>query len=343
MHEISGPDFICIGMPKAGTGWLFDQLEYHPDFWMPPVKEIDYLIRDTPQLKNVRRRYEAAQNWSDSSRDFSSRRRRGAHRRAPDERDLEFLEEANSFRGKPRDMGRYASLFRFKGGLKSGDISPTYIGLTGNVIAEIEARLPQTKILLLVRDPIARAASQISMAHRRGKLNGSILESPGELSRYLKTSVSTRADVFPTVIAARWRRHAPRVEFCPFLFDRIETDPRGAIKDILIFLGADPNKKGAAPAPDHNRKASARKLVLNEDARKILRDHFAEEILACAREFGDQARDWVKRHGLLMCRKQDRLSSLTCCRNSVKRRKSTSKIMPELKNAIQMENCISFR
>jgi hypothetical protein len=37
MHD--GPDFLCVGVPKAGTGWLFDQLNAHPDFWMPPVKE----------------------------------------------------------------------------------------------------------------------------------------------------------------------------------------------------------------------------------------------------------------------------------------------------------------
>ena len=31
----SGPDFICIGMQKAGTRWLYQQLRGHPEFWMP--------------------------------------------------------------------------------------------------------------------------------------------------------------------------------------------------------------------------------------------------------------------------------------------------------------------
>ena len=44
----AGPNFICIGMAKAGTGWLFDQLKHHPDFWMPPIKEFGYLKRDKP-------------------------------------------------------------------------------------------------------------------------------------------------------------------------------------------------------------------------------------------------------------------------------------------------------
>jgi hypothetical protein len=53
MSATSGPDFICIGMQKAGTGWLFDQLQYHPDFWMPPIKEIHYLDRDPPVMGNA--------------------------------------------------------------------------------------------------------------------------------------------------------------------------------------------------------------------------------------------------------------------------------------------------
>ena len=48
-HELTGvtgdacPDFLCVGAQKAGTSWLYRQLEPHPDFWMPPVKELHYL------------------------------------------------------------------------------------------------------------------------------------------------------------------------------------------------------------------------------------------------------------------------------------------------------------
>jgi hypothetical protein len=36
------PDFLCVGAQKGGTSWLYQQLESHPDFWMPPVKELHY-------------------------------------------------------------------------------------------------------------------------------------------------------------------------------------------------------------------------------------------------------------------------------------------------------------
>ncbi len=36
------PDFLCVGAQKAGTTWLYQQLDSHPDFWMPPIKELHY-------------------------------------------------------------------------------------------------------------------------------------------------------------------------------------------------------------------------------------------------------------------------------------------------------------
>ena len=45
MRNPKGPDFICIGAQKAGTTWLYENLNGHPDVWMPPVKEFHYFNR----------------------------------------------------------------------------------------------------------------------------------------------------------------------------------------------------------------------------------------------------------------------------------------------------------
>ena len=50
------PDFLCVGAQKAGTSWLYRQLEPHPDFWMPPVKEFHYL----DQLNRTKRHSRSA-------------------------------------------------------------------------------------------------------------------------------------------------------------------------------------------------------------------------------------------------------------------------------------------
>jgi hypothetical protein len=38
-----GPDFLCIGQQHAGSTWLFDQLKFHPNLWLPPAKALHYL------------------------------------------------------------------------------------------------------------------------------------------------------------------------------------------------------------------------------------------------------------------------------------------------------------
>src|SRR4051812_40030612 len=106
--QTEGPDFICIGMPKAGTDWLFDQLQYHPDFWMPPVKEIAYLVHKTAKLKHVNTHFRRMK------KPFPRQR---TTKRTGDARDRLFVEEAAGLTGEPRNVARYANLFRFKEGL----------------------------------------------------------------------------------------------------------------------------------------------------------------------------------------------------------------------------------
>src|SRR5437762_2155968 len=77
--EFSGdacPDFLCIGAQKAGTTWLYQQLESHPDFWMPPFKELHYL-NDLGRVE------------------------RAATPRRRDERDVLFLERLQKLTAEP--------------------------------------------------------------------------------------------------------------------------------------------------------------------------------------------------------------------------------------------------
>jgi len=91
------PDFLCVGAQKGGTSWLYQQLESHPGFWMPPVKELHYFDKLS--------------------------RTKTAPPRPRDERDLCFLEGIKSLSTRPYiDLESYARLFKPKGLLLSGDI-----------------------------------------------------------------------------------------------------------------------------------------------------------------------------------------------------------------------------
>src|SRR5213592_2871093 len=108
--DCAGPGFLCIGVHKGGTTWLYQQLASHPDFWMPPLKELHYF-------------------------DQLSRVQRSSSPRCRDERDIRFLESINRISAKPYiEFENYARLFEAKGPLLSCDISPKYSTLSNEVI-----------------------------------------------------------------------------------------------------------------------------------------------------------------------------------------------------------------
>src|ERR1700741_1615366 len=133
------PDFMCIGAHKSGTTWLYQQLASHPDFWMPPLKELHYFA----QLSRVQH---------------------PATPQCRDERDLRFWESLHKLSTKPSiDFENYGRLFEPKGSLLSGDISPNYSTLSSKLIRQIVGYFPNLKVIFLARDPVERFWSHLSM------------------------------------------------------------------------------------------------------------------------------------------------------------------------------------
>jgi len=300
MSPADGPDFICIGMPKAGTGWLYDQLNGHPDFWMPPAKELVYLDHRYPPLRFLREGLETLRDQRAGMAVTVSRRpptgERRFHRSVLDGRDVHFLQLAKEGRGQPRNLNFYASLFEAKGAYLSGDISPPYVALRKEMIASIARRMPHAKILLLVRDPVARAWSRICMSHDGKKFDTALLHDRQAFRAYIEGTPNL-GGLFATKVYKRWQRTAPHMTLGAFLFDNIAAAPEKARADILRFLGADPDKKSGDIPPDYNRKEKI-KLEMPPLARDVLVEYFRDEIQRSAKIFGDAACEWPKQYGL---------------------------------------------
>jgi hypothetical protein len=305
MSEVDGPDFICIGMPKAGTGWLYDQLEMHPDFWMPPVKELVYLNREHPSLafvdahgERVKGRRERAALKKGFSKNETRVRpsERLVHRDPLHERDVAFLRQASFGHGKPMDLTFYASMFRCKGDLLSGDITPPYCNIPEETIAQIGLAFPHLKALLLIRDPVARAWSRICMAHNGGSFDTALLSDADGFDAYLRATHKV-GGLFATEVWARWQQHAPNVPLGVFFFDELLADPAHARRKILTFLNADPDKPSGKLPPNYNRKVKE-KLEMTSIARDILVNYFHNEILTSADVFGGPACAWPSAYRL---------------------------------------------
>src|SRR4026208_626205 len=266
------PDFLCVGVHKGGTTWLYQQLDSHPDFWMPPLKELHYF----DQLSRVQR--------SSSSR-------------CRDERDLRFLESINSLSAKPYiDFEHYARLFEPKGPLLSGDISPNYSTLSNKVIRQIVGYFPKLKVIFLARDPVERVWSHLSMEVHHHQIESFDVTDIDEVNRnLLRRGMLLRS--YPSAVVARWKRYVHPGRFRVYFFDDLQNNPAELRRSILRFLGADPGKPGSRLSADYNGWARMEKLPLTNEVRSHLARHFKKGLQSCAARLGGPARDWPARYG----------------------------------------------
>jgi hypothetical protein len=266
------PDFMCIGAHKSGTTWLYQQLDAHPDFWMPPVKELHYF-------------------------DQLSRVNRSAPPRCRDERDLRFLESLNSLSAKADiDLENYGRLFELKGSLLSGDISPNYSTLSSKLIRQIVRYFPSLKVIFLARDPVQRFWSHLSMEVHYRQIEPFDATNIHEVNRNLLRR-GMRLRSYPTAVVTRWKRYVHPDRFRVYFFDDLQRNPTELRRSILDFLGADPDKPSGQLKTDYNRWAGMEKLPLTIQVRSHLAHVFKKELKASAARLGGPAKEWPARYG----------------------------------------------
>jgi hypothetical protein len=268
----ASPDFLCVGAQKGGTSWLYQQLEAHPDFWMPPFKELHYL----DQLNRTKRFYAP---------------------RCRDQCDTSFLENIKSMAERSYlDLDSYGRLFQHKGTRVSGDISPAYSTLNDEIIERVANHFPNLKVVFLARDPVDRAWSQLSMGVRLGMMNRFDATDPEEVIRnLLHPGVLVRS--YPSKIVARWKRYVRPENFRVYFFDDLKESPAVLRRSILRFLGGDPEKPSGGLRPHENSDAGRDKLRLTAKVRDRMAQFFAQELKACAAELGGRAKNWPARYG----------------------------------------------
>ncbi len=292
MTELIGPDFICAGMPKAGTGWLFQQLYHHPDFWMSPIKEYHYFDTVFPKATILDTIRDAREDLDTFNR---GRGRLGFPRLT--ERDQLFFDDVLSCSSGGTDLDEYARLFRQKNGQLSGDITPDYCGLNELSIARIAKAFPDLKVIFLVRDPVARCWSRLQMRERRAGFLEDKLDD-AERFKVWFLNAGEGLNGYQTEIFARWKAHFPEGRVRHFLFDEIARSPKKLRRKVLHFLDADASKDSGDVNPHFNSKSRNTKIAMPDEIKKILVDHFADEIRASTHVFGPRARPWLRRYNL---------------------------------------------
>lgn len=202
------PDFFVVGAGRSGTTSFCAYLAQHPEIFFSPVKEPHfYYLRDldrTPQGPG-------AQAWLSTC---------------------------------TKSREEYLALFEGSGAARAaGEGSVTYLSAPG-VPAAIRADVPDARLIVLLRAPVARAFAAF-LGHR---LNG-------------REPCSDFADALtqePTRAAAGWPfggyfedglygkhlrsylRHFDRSQICVLFFENFVQDPAATVREAFAHLGVSP-------------------------------------------------------------------------------------------------------
>jgi hypothetical protein len=261
------PDFLCIGAQKAGTSWLYEVLRRHPQIWLPPIKELHYF--DHRRLDFPRRLSYAILKEQEHFRKGLS----------GSPHSLSVSPLAQMLRGGSdrtmllryaigaRNDSWYRALFAPAGDRIAGDITPAYARLSSVDVAYVHARMPDAKIIYLLRNPIERSWSQAAMhLSQRGRRKGGAVD----ITAFLE-SAQCRANTEYLANLARWEKHYPPEQILIGFLDEIAATPGDFLTRVFRHLGVDPI---AMPATAHEKVfEGARPSIPTAAARRLAELH----------------------------------------------------------------------
>ncbi len=273
---MAGPTFICPGVQKAGTTWLNAQLKEHPDFWMPPQKEMDYLGDFPTSREKYRERLPKVMAKLAGKKKAEDRRA--------------WWELFNS----PWSLDKYPKLFELAGDKLSGDISPKYALMSADDVRRTAAMLPEAKIVILLRDPVDRAWSQARYAVSRGK--GKDLPPDEQFERMVELATSEkRLERGEYVRLIRdWSEAFGKDKVFIGFYDDLKDDPRALLDAILAFLGASPTPAEQEAGLGEVVNRGAKSVSCPPEVRETLAKHYAPMLAELATMLPEPRPAWVK-------------------------------------------------
>ncbi len=290
-----GPvDFLGIGAQKAGTTWLWEMLRRHPQIWMPPAKELHYFDRDqrypSPSFLASDSRLDRLLGKGEPDRDFR-RIARAQLRSWWQQRDWPALRWGLRYFFGGRDDHWYRSLFAdAPPGTRRGEITPSYSILDDDDVARAARLFPALKIILLLRNPIERAWSQLRFEFGRGRF--ATLDDLPAVRDFLDAPAQVlRGDYLRTITI--WERHFPASQMHISFYDDITGRPAEMLRDILLHLGADPDRLRLSEEDLSRRVLASREAPMPPAIRDFLKAKYQPQIRTLANRLGVLGERWL--------------------------------------------------
>ena len=222
------PNFLIVGAAKAGTTSLHAYLKQHPQIYMSPVKETNFFAFEGEKL--------------------------------------DFLGGINPsyLAGFKTNLEDYRSQFRrVKNEIAIGEACPSYLYLP-KAVERIKHYIPDVKIIVILRDPVARAYSHF-LHHLRDRLTAdpdfyrAIKAEPQRMAKnwwwdyhYIQVGLYYKQ-------LTRYFDNFNREQIKVYLYEDLKTDSRSLLRDLFKFLDVDSQFK-----PDRSIKYNATGIPQNK-------------------------------------------------------------------------------
>ncbi|MEZ6061051.1 MAG: sulfotransferase [Planctomycetaceae bacterium] len=230
--ESWSPEFIGIGAEKSATTWAWSMLNAHPQIAMSQPKELNYFNDN----------FHRGPSWYRS------------HFRNPDAKKVSGTNNAQH----PEGRSGYWFLTPFSP--LHGEISPHYMDCT-QAAARIADQYPDTRLLVMLRDPFDRALSHVM--HDAQNAYGGVADVTAEQlirlvqqdDKYIRRSCYAEA-------LTPFFQHFPRNQIGIFFFDDVAAAPLSLIRRLYDFVGADPEFTPTCLTERINRTTNYRSVTV---------------------------------------------------------------------------------
>jgi Sulfotransferase family len=242
MNPAPVPNFFIVGTGKAGTTSLHSYLQQHPQIYMSPVKEPAYFASEIrawnlsePMLRHVGLQSLELPKVVNDGRPFKP------------------------FGWIAEEWGDYVRLFSKVAGEKAiGEATAAYLW-SATAAGNIHARLPEAKIVMILRDPAERAFSQYLHQLSVGLTGATFRDHLKECARGGKRKLST---VYPFLEVGLYHQQVkrfldlfPRDQIRIYWYEEAWRDPANLLKDVFRFLDVDAGFQLDLSRKAHQRRA----------------------------------------------------------------------------------------
>ncbi|MGI9569350.1 MAG: sulfotransferase family protein [Desulfobulbia bacterium] len=296
----SKPDFIAIGPPKTGTTWLYKNLEAHHEVRMPPDKEIRHFWEKVFTDESSYKERRSSPHWHHVARQIFCQKRLREHKQNffSGKIDITSLWWDLKYAYGTHTDKWYSSLF--DKGLVSGDISAKYCELPDEEVRRIHDHFPNLKIVITLRDPVARewSRAKMNLCKRTGRAVNEVLKS--EYIIEFNDPLQKQSNNYVALIQ-RWKTYFGEKQVLVLFYDELLQDPLAYFNKLCRFLQiSDPDGAHEKRLIDVVFKGV--KGDIPSDYEKYLFDLHKDNILNLSEFMADEEypQNWFKIHAHLM-------------------------------------------